>query len=97
MDAKPRKTQKVNVSTANINTRATLTIPGAIEPNPSRTGRSCLGGAVYAPHTARFDDNARALTEDEMRRIAPSIFAARPHKSRHDSQKSSRNRKIFSL
>jgi hypothetical protein len=35
---------------------------------------------VYS-HTARFD-NARAVTEDEMRRIAPSIFAIDKHESR---------------
>jgi hypothetical protein len=41
-------------------------------------------GAVYAPRTARFDDSARALSEDEMRRAAPSIFAAQPHFSRSE-------------
>lgn len=32
--------------------------------------------------TARFDGSARALTEDELRKIAPSIFAADAHHSR---------------
>lgn len=36
---------------------------------------------VYAS-TARFDEHARALTEDEMRAIAPSIFAVDKHESR---------------
>lgn len=36
---------------------------------------------VYAA-TARFDGTARALTEDEMRGIAPSIFATNAHESR---------------
>lgn len=34
--------------------------------------------------TARFDNNARALTEDEMRRAAPSIFATSAHHSRSE-------------
>lgn len=33
--------------------------------------------------TARFD-GARALTEDEMRKLAPSIFAVEPHASRSE-------------
>ena len=37
---------------------------------------------VYT-NTARFD-HARALTEDEMRRIAPSIFATSAHESRSE-------------
>lgn len=36
----------------------------------------------YNSNTARFDDTARALTEDEMRRMAPSIFAVEKHESR---------------
>jgi hypothetical protein len=84
MDAKPTKFPEADVPTANICGRATSTIPGAIEPNPPPTGRPWLGGAVYAPRAARFDDGARALTEDEMRRAAPSIFAARPHASRSE-------------
>ena len=48
------------------------------------TGRPWVGGAVYAPRAARFDDSARALSQDEMRRAAPSIFAARPHVSRSE-------------
>jgi len=39
--------------------------------------------SVYA-QTARFDDHQRALSEDEMRRIAPSIFATEAHHSRSD-------------
>ena len=39
--------------------------------------------SIYAPRTANFD-NARALTEDEMRRVAPSIFAVSAHESRSD-------------
>ncbi|MEO1109825.1 MAG: DUF932 domain-containing protein [Pseudomonadota bacterium] len=37
---------------------------------------------VYA-HTARFD-HGRALDEDELRRLAPSIFATEAHESRSD-------------
>ncbi|WP_298966843.1 hypothetical protein [uncultured Roseibium sp.] len=37
---------------------------------------------VYA-HTARFD-HGRALNEDELRRLAPSIFARQAHESRSD-------------
>lgn len=36
---------------------------------------------VYAT-TARLDGTARALTEDEMRKVAPSIFATDAHESR---------------
>ena len=39
--------------------------------------------SVYAK-TARFDGSAVALTEDQMRRIAPSIFAVDAHHSRSD-------------
>ena len=84
MDAKPTKTPRAMGSMANIHDRATSTIIGAIEPNPAPTGRPWMGGAVYAPRTARFDDGARALSQDEMRRAAPSIFAARPHVSRSE-------------
>lgn len=38
--------------------------------------------SVYTP-TARFD-TGRALTEDEMRRMAPSIFATEAHESRSE-------------
>lgn len=38
--------------------------------------------SIYAT-TARFD-TGRALTEDEMRRLAPSIFATAAHESRSD-------------
>jgi hypothetical protein len=41
------------------------------------------GGSVYDCQHARFD-HARPLTEDEMRRYAPSIFATTPHESRSD-------------
>ncbi|MET1416797.1 DUF932 domain-containing protein [Roseibium sp. HPY-6] len=37
---------------------------------------------VYA-HTARFD-HGRALNEDELRRLAPSIFTTEAHESRSD-------------
>src|SRR5688572_965709 len=40
-------------------------------------------GSVYAA-TARFDSQARALTEDELRRMAPSVFAVTAHDSRSD-------------
>lgn len=36
---------------------------------------------IYAK-TARFDDSARALTEDELRRAVPSVFATTAHESR---------------
>ena len=84
MDAKPTKSPQTAGSMANIHDRATSTILGAIEPSPSPTGRPWLGGAIYAPRTAGFDDGARALSQDEMRRAAPSIFAARPHVSRSE-------------
>jgi hypothetical protein len=38
---------------------------------------------VYT-QTARFDHAARALSEDEMRRLAPSIFATAAHDSRSE-------------
>jgi len=84
MDAKSTKFPEAEGPTANIHDRATSTIIDAIEPNPSPTGRPWVGGAVYAPRAARFDDGGRALSEDEMRRAAPSIFAARPHASRSE-------------
>src|SRR5262249_22798590 len=37
--------------------------------------------SVYTS-TARFDGSARALTEDEMFKLAPSIFATTAHESR---------------
>jgi hypothetical protein len=40
-----------------------------------------MQNTVYA-QTARFDGSARALTEDEMRKLAPSIFATEAHESR---------------
>lgn len=40
-------------------------------------------GSIYA-QTARFDSQARALTEDELRTMAPSIFATTAHESRSD-------------
>lgn len=45
---------------------------------------SSAANTIYAPNTARFDGSARALTEDEMRRAAPSIFAIEAHDSRSD-------------
>jgi hypothetical protein len=84
MNAKPTKTLETAGSMANIYDRATSTIPDVIEPNPPRTGRPRVGDAVYAPCAARFDDGARALSQDEMRRAAPSIFATRPHASRSE-------------
>jgi len=84
MDANPRKPPRTAGSMANLRARATSTILGVNEPNPPPTGRPWVGGAVYAPRTARFDDRARALSQDEMRRAAPSIFAARPHASRSE-------------
>ncbi len=38
----------------------------------------------YANKTARFDGTARALTEDELRKLAPSVFAETAHESRSD-------------
>lgn len=40
--------------------------------------------SVYNCSTARFDGSARALTEDEMRKAAPSIFAMTAHESRSE-------------
>ena len=42
-----------------------------------------FNNSVYT-NTARFDGTARALTEDEMRKIAPSIFAVEAHESRSE-------------
>lgn len=39
--------------------------------------------SFYAPKTARFD-TGRAMTDDELRRFAPSIFATTAHASRSD-------------
>jgi hypothetical protein len=41
------------------------------------------GGSVYAK-SAKFDGTGHALTEDEMRKIAPSIFATDAHSSRSE-------------
>ena len=38
---------------------------------------------LYAS-SARFDGSARALTEDEIRKVAPSLFATAAHASRSD-------------
>ena len=84
MDAKPTKTPKAKGSMAKLHDRETSTILAAIEPSPPPAGRPRVGDAVYAPGAARFDDTARALSQDEMRRAAPSIFAARPHASRSE-------------
>jgi hypothetical protein len=79
MDVKPTNPPQIAGSTANIHDRATSTIIDAIEPSSPPTGLPWVARAVYALRAARFDDGARALSEDEMRRAAPSIFAARPH------------------
>lgn len=42
-----------------------------------------MQNVVYT-QTARFDHNQRALSEDEMRKIAPSIFATTAHHSRSE-------------
>ncbi len=84
MDANPRKPPQTAGYMANIGDRATSTIIDAVEPSPPPTGRPWFRGAVYAPRTARFDDDARALSQDEMRGIAPSIFAACPHVNRSE-------------
>ncbi len=39
---------------------------------------------IYAPNTARFDHTARSMSEDEMRKVAPSIFAVEAHESRSE-------------
>lgn len=39
---------------------------------------------LYAPNTARFDNSARAMTEEEIRKVAPSIFAVAAHDSRSE-------------
>jgi hypothetical protein len=41
------------------------------------------GNTIYT-QTARFDDHQRALGEDEMRALAPSIFATQAHHSRSE-------------
>jgi len=84
MDVKPTNPPQIAGSTANIHDRATSTIIDAIEPSSPPTGLPWVARAVYALRAARFDDGARALSEDEMRRAAPSIFAARPHASRSE-------------
>lgn len=38
----------------------------------------------YMENTARFDSSQRALTEDELRRFAPSVFATTAHHSRSE-------------
>jgi hypothetical protein len=39
---------------------------------------------LYAPSTARFDTSARALTEAELMKVAPSVFAVDAHESRSE-------------
>jgi hypothetical protein len=39
---------------------------------------------IYDCRNARFDGSARALTEDQMRQVAPSIFAMTAHESRSE-------------
>jgi hypothetical protein len=46
-------------------------------------GRDLASNTVYAA-TARFDGTARALTDDELRAAAPSIFATTAHESRSE-------------
>jgi len=79
MNAKPNKSQRAVGSLAKINDRAAPPTHDAVAPDTALTGQPWMRGAVYAPRTARFDDSARALSEDEMRHAAPSIFAAQPH------------------
>src|SRR5271165_2367163 len=71
-------------SLANINAPAAPPTLSAVAPDPALTERPWMRGAVYAPRTACFEDSARALSEDEMRRAAPSIFAAQAHVSRSE-------------
>jgi hypothetical protein len=40
--------------------------------------------SIYANSTARFDGTARALTDDELFKLAPSVFAVEKHDSRSD-------------
>ncbi len=47
----------------------------------ARDAATFRNGSLYT-RTARFDVEQRALTEDELRRIAPSIFAVDAHASR---------------
>jgi hypothetical protein len=54
----------------------------ASNPNRTETMNMIRNGSVYA-QSARFD-TGRALTEDELQRIAPSIFATQAHESRSD-------------
>ncbi len=39
---------------------------------------------IYSPNFARFDNSARSMTEDELRKAAPSIFAVEAHESRSE-------------
>lgn len=42
-----------------------------------------MSNSVYT-NTARFDDQARALTETELRKVCPSLFAVAAHESRSE-------------
>ena len=42
-----------------------------------------MTNSIYT-NTARFDNQARALTETELRRLAPSVFAVHAHESRSE-------------
>ncbi len=75
MDAKPTKPPETPGSMAHIHDRATSTIIDAIEPSPPPTGRPWVGGAVYAPRAARFDESGRTPAD-------PNAFApSRPSRS----------------
>ena len=52
--------------------------------NFNREGFNVNRGDTVYTQTARFDGSARALTEDELRTLAPSIFATDPHESRSE-------------
>ena len=85
MDAKPTKPAQSAGSIANIHDCATSTIPGVIEPIlclPNGLGLA----ARFTPPAPPVSTTVpfRALSGDEMRRAAPSIFATRPHASRSE-------------
>ena len=83
MDAKPTKPPKTAGSMANITTaRPRRSSAPSSQSFADRTALAWRRG--LRPRAARFDDGARALSEDEMRLAAPSIFAARPHASRSE-------------
>lgn len=51
--------------------------------NTGTIGRNWNANEVYGAN-ARFDGTAKALDEDALRRIAPSVFATTAHESRSD-------------